>query len=601
MSEEKLPLRSEVDLRDTWDLSTIFSNDGEWEKAFAYIESNHSKALAYKGKLDSSADILYEAIQFEEEISRLLGKVDVYSHLKFDTDTTNSTYQAMSARVLSLYGQVSTSFSFMSSELMAADKNVIMSYLETKMELNLYKHDFEKLFSKQEHILSEKEEKLLAEGSEVFEVSTNTFGMLNNADLQFPVVSDSKGKEYQLSQGRYTLLLESSDRVLRENAFRAFYKTFQDVVNTLATTLSGKVKTDNFFARIRYYESARAAALGNNDIPENVYDALIEAVNESLPLLHRYISLRKKSLKLDNMAMYDLLTPLVEEPDMKFTYQEAQKIVKEALLPLGEEYQRLLDKAFTCRWIDVVENVGKRSGAYSSGTYDTSPYILLNWQDNLANVFTLAHELGHSMHSYYTRENQPYVYGRYSIFLAEIASTTNEILLTDYLLQKYENPKIRAYILNHYLDEARATVFRQTQFAEFEHFIHKAQQEGEALTAEFLTTNYAEMNQKYYGTDLVYDEEIGVEWARIPHFYYNYYVYQYATGFSAASTLANKILMEGQSAVDSYIEYLKAGCSDYPIEVMKKAGVDMTGNQAVLDTMKIFERRLIELEELLKK
>ena len=600
MSTKELPKRSEIRIDDTWDLTTIFPSYEAWEEAFSYIEKNHPRALDYKGKLSSSADMLYEALKFEEGISELLGKVYVYMHLNFDTDTTNDTYQAMYAKTMSLYGQMSASFSYMSAELMMADETVIRSYLDSKKELRVYKHNFEQLFKKRAHILSEKEERLLAEGSEVFGAASETFGMLNNADLKFESIKDSKGNEIPLSHARYGLLLESSDRVLRENAFRMVYKTYENLINTFATTLSGTIKTDNYFARIRGYESARHAALSQNSIPESVYDALVEAVNESLSLLHRYVVLRKEVLGISDLAMYDLYTPLIEEPDLSFTYEEAKKIIKEALLPLGSEYQSLLEEAFTSRWIDVVENVGKRSGAYSSGTYGTNPYILLNWQDNLDNVFTLAHELGHSMHSYYTRKNQPYVYGDYSIFLAEIASTTNENLLTDYLLKKYEDPKIKAYVLNHYLDGVKGTIFRQTQFAEFEHLIHRAQQQGEALTVDFLTSHYFELNKKYYGDALVYDEEIGREWARIPHFYYNYYVYQYATGFSAASALADKIIHEKEVAVERYLNFLKAGSSDYPIDVMKKAGVDMTSNQAVKDTMKVFESRLVELEGLLK-
>ena len=601
MNEIKLPLRSEVKLEDTWDLTTIFESNDKWEETFKYLEDNHHKALDFKGKLASSADTLYQAISFVEDLSIKLGKAYVYVHLIFDTDTTNPASQAMNARIMSLYTKVSSSLSYINSELMAADEATIMGYIDSKKELNIYKHDFEKLFSKREHILSENEEKILAEAGDIFDISTETFGMLNNADIKFPNVLDKDGNESPLSHGRFGLLLESTDRTLRENSFRAMYKTYSDLINTLATTLNGKVKTDNFFGKVRGYNSARHAALSNNDIPESVYDSLVSAVNDSLPLMHRYVSLRKRILKLDDIAMYDLYTPLVEKPDIKFTYDEAQKIIKEALLPLGQEYQELLDIAFNSRWIDVVENVGKRSGAYSSGTYGTVPFILMNWQDNLDNVFTLAHELGHSMHSYYTRNTQPYVYGDYSIFLAEVASTTNENLLTDYLLKKYDDPKIRAYVINHYLDGVKGTVFRQTQFAEFEHFIHKAQQDGEALTADFLTSNYFEMNKKYYGPELTYDEEIGKEWARIPHFYYNYYVYQYSTGFSAASALASKILNEKDPVVKAYIDFLKAGSSDYPIEVLKKAGVDMTSNKPVLDTMRVFETRLLELEELLKK
>lgn len=600
MSENTLPRRQDIPVEDTWDLTSIFADDQAFEAAFAQIEAEHGKAEKFKGRLASSSDALLEAIRFEESISILLGKVYVYMHLNFDTDTTNPTYQAYNARVLNLLSQVSASFSFYASELMEADEMILRGYLKENEALKIYAHDFEKLFKKRKHILSEAEEKILAEASSVFESSEHTFGMLNNADIKFPTITGEDGQPVQITHGRYGLLLESKNREVRRDAFKGVYQTYGDLNNTFASTLSGKIKLDNFSARIRHYGSAREAALAHNDIPETVYDALIEAVNDHLPLLHRYVSLRKQVLGLDEIAMYDLYTPLVEELDIEFTYEEAQKIILEALQPMGQEYVGLLKKAFDSRWIDVRENVGKRSGAYSSGTYGTEPYILMNWQNNLDNVFTLAHELGHSLHSYYTRHNQPYVYGDYSIFVAEIASTTNENLLTDYFLKKYDDPKVRAYILNHYLDGVKGTVFRQTQFAEFEWLIHRAEQEGTGLTAAYLNEQYFAMNQRYYGDEMVYDEEIGKEWSRIPHFYYNYYVYQYATGFSAATALASKILEEGAPAVEAYINYLKAGRSDYPIEVMKRAGVDMTTNKPVVDTMKVFEARLSELEALLK-
>lgn len=600
MSENSLPLRSEVKVADTWDLTTIYPSNEAWEEEFNALSEQHSQAAKFKGHLGDSATVLYEAIKLQEDIFQRLSKAYVYVHLNFDTDTTNAQFQAYDARILALYAQIAQSFSFYSSELMSLDENLIKGYLDELPELAIYKHDFAKLFKQREHILSDKEEEILAGASEIFENSETTFGMLNNADMKFPKVKDEQGQEVQLSHGRYGILLESKDRSVREGAFRAMYSAYKNLLNTFASTLSGKVKTDNYLARVRHFSSARQAALSNNDIPEAVYDALIEAVNENLSLLQRYIAIRKKVLGLDEIAMYDLYTPLVSDVDLKFTFEEAKEIVLAALAPLGEEYQVLLHKAFDSRWIDVVENKGKRSGAYSSGTYGTNPFVLLNWQDNLDNVFTLAHELGHSMHSYYTRNYQPYVYGDYSIFVAEIASTTNENLLTDFLLKKYEDPAIRAYVLNHYLDGFKGTIFRQTQFAEFELLMHKAQQDGIGLTAEYLSEEYFKLNEHYYGPDVHYDAEIADEWARIPHFYYNYYVFQYATGFSAASALAQKILTEGQPAVTAYINYLKSGSSDYPIEVMKKAGVDMTSDKPVRDAMKVFEQRLNELEGLLK-
>lgn len=601
MSETKLLTRQEVPVENTWDLTSIFENDAAFEAAFAFIEANHAKALDYQGKLASSAQSLYDGIVFQEEIYGLLEKAYVYVHLNFDTDTTNATYQAYNERIMALYGKVISSFSFYSVELMAADETLIKSYLSEFPPLQIYAHDFEKLFKHRAHILSQPEEKILAEASTVLESSENTFGLLNNADLVFKDITGEDGEPIQVTHGRYGLLIENRNRSIREAAFQSVYQTYMGLKNTFASTLGGNIKKDNFNARVRHYESARQAALSNNDIPESVYDSLIDAVHQKLGLLHRYTALRKHILNLEELHMYDLYTPLVENVDLHYTFEEAKALTLKALAPLGEEYVGILKQAFESRWIDVYENVGKRSGAYSSGTYSTNPYILLNWQDNLDNVYTLVHELGHSLHSYYTRKNQPYVYGNYSIFVAEIASTTNENLLTDYLLKHEHDPKVRAYILNHYLDGVKGTIFRQTQFAEFEHLIHVSEQEGIALTADYLTTQYFELNKAYYGDALTYDEEIGYEWSRIPHFYYNYYVYQYATGFSAASALAHKILTEGEAAVDGYLNYLKSGCSDYPIDVIKRAGVDMTTNQPVLDTMAVFEERLNELEELLLK
>lgn len=598
MSKE-LALRSEIPTELTWDLTSIYENDDQWEKSFSDLSQNISKALTFKGKLGESANTLLEAISFQEEAGYQLGLLYVYAHLQFDTDTTNSKYAGYFSKIQGLYAQFMGMFSFYKTELLTYDEDVIFGYLEEIEELKKYKHDFRILFDQREYTLSEAEEKLIAEASEVFNAPTQIFGMLNNADITFRKVKGEDGSEETLSHGRYVLFLESKDRDVRKDAFMAMYETFSGLKNTFAATLSATVKGHNLNARLRGFKSAREAALFSNHIPESVYDALVEAVNSRIDLLHRYVDLRKKALNIDDLAMYDLYTPLVSDVDVKFTYQQAKELILDALSILGQEYSEVLEKAFDERWIDVSENKGKRSGAYSSGTYGTNPYILLNWQDNVDNVFTLAHELGHSVHSYFTRKYQPYVYGDYSIFLAEVASTTNEILLTDYMLKKYDDKNLQAYLINHYLDGFKGTVFRQTQFAEFEHDIHQADQHQTPLTTEHLTNSYFELNKKYYGESMHYDSEIGYEWARIPHFYMNYYVFQYATGFSAASALSAKILQDPDSAVKPYLDYLKAGSSDYPIEVLKKAGVDMTSNNATIEALKVFEQRLSELEEIL--
>ena len=594
-----LPTREEVKLPDQWDLTTIFPTDEAWEEEFQALTEFIKQAETYKNTLGTSANHLLKALQYRDELYARLETLYVYAHLNEDTDTANAKYQGMSSRAMTLYSQGAAAWSFFNSEMMTIDESKIQTFLKENKDLALYTHEMEELYLAKPYILSNKEEAILAQAGEVLGNASKTFSILNNADLKFDEVTNDDGQKVKLSHGLYGKLLESQNREVRKQAFDAMYKEYIGLQNTFATTLTGNTKKDNFTARVRGFQTAREAALFNNHIPETVYDSLVEAVNDRLPLLHRYVALRQKALALTDIRMYDMYVPMVEEIDLTFTKEEAQKIVLEGLAVLGEEYQSIVQKAFDERWVDWIENAGKRSGAYSSGAYTTNPYILMNWQDTLDNVYTLAHELGHSVHSYYTRTTQPFVYGDYSIFLAEIASTTNENLLTDYLLKKFTDPKIQAYVINHYLDGVKGTVFRQTQFAEFEHLIHQADQEGIALTSEFLTEKYFALNKKYYGDKVTYDEAIGYEWARIPHFYYNYYVYQYATGFSAATTLSKKIIEEGQPAIEAYINYLKAGCSDYPIEVLKKAGIDMTTNQATIDALAVFEQRLDELEKLL--
>lgn len=520
--------------------------------------------------------------------------------MRYDENTADSFYQAMNDRARTLASQIGATLAFMTPELLAVPESTIETYLNENPDLAMYRHAFDELNQEREHVLTEAEEAILAKAGEVLGQSGTTFGMLNNADLTFPKIKGEDGEETELTHGRFITFLESSDRSVREAAFKAMYGTYAKYTNTLASTLAGSVKKDNFYADVRKFPSARAAALHGNAIPESVYDGLVEAVHEHLPLLHRYVALRKRVLGLDELHVYDMYTPLVSEVEMKVSYEEAKQLMVEGLAPLGTEYKHILEEGLSERWVDVRETRGKRSGAYSSGAYDTQPFILMNWQDNINNLFTLAHEFGHSVHSYYTRKSQPYPYGDYSIFVAEVASTTNEALLNDYLLKKVTDRKEKLYLLNNQLETFRGTLFRQTMFAEFEHAIHDAARLGQSLTPEFLTSTYYALNQKYFGEEIVLDEEIGLEWARIPHFYYNYYVYQYATGISAAAALTDQILEEGQPAVERYINnFLKAGSSDYPIEVLKAAGVDMTTKAPVEAALRQFERVLDEFEALL--
>ena len=596
----KLPSRSEIAVEDTWRLEDIFVSDESWEKEFQEVKALLPAVKEFEGKLSESADILYDALQYQDQLLERLGKLYAYSHMRYDQDTTNSFYQGLDDRMKNLYSQAASNLAFIVPELLSIDEGRLKDFLSEKVELKLYEHSLDEINLQRPHVLSADQEALLAEASDVFGASGNTFGMLNNADLAFPVIKDENGEEVEVTHGRFSRFLESADPRVRRDAFHAVYETYGKFQNTFASTLSGNIKKDNFYARVRNYSSARHGALSENNIPESVYENLVSTISDQLPLLHRYIKLRKKVLGLNELHMYDLYTPLVKDVKMEIGYEEAKEIILNGLSPLGEEYINVLKEGFENRWVDVHENKGKRSGAYSSGSYGTNPYVLMNWQNNVNNLFTLAHEFGHSVHSYYTRKTQAYPYGNYSIFVAEVASTTNESLLNDYLLKTIDDEQKRIYLLNHYLEGFRGTVFRQTMFAEFEHLIHQKAQNGEALTADSLTKDYYELNKKYYGVeDMVIDEEIGLEWSRIPHFYYNYYVYQYATGFSAAAALSNGILTEGAPAVERYINFLKAGSSDYPIEVLKKAGVDMTSTQPILDACKVFDEKLTELEQLL--
>ena len=592
--------RDEVPEHLTWDLTTIFESDEAWEVELKEVEKLSEQATNFKGKVAESAESLYNTLQFSDGLYERLHKVFVYSHLKHDQDTTNSKYQDFDGRVRSVAAKVGAAWSFITPEILALDEETLNSYVENYEPLQLYKQSLKELNLGRPHVLTADKEELLAQMAEVSGASGSTFSALNNADLEFPKIKGEDGEEIQLTHGNYIMQLESDNRDVREAAFKAVYKTYGQFKNTFASTLAGNVKAHNASAKIRNYNSARHAALSNNFIPEKVYDQLISTVHDFLPVLHRYVELRKEVLGLDELHMYDLFTPLVKEVKMKVSYEEAKKTMVDSFAPLGKEYQEIVQHGLDSRWVDVLENKGKRSGAYSSGTFGTNPYVLMNWQDNINNLYTLAHEFGHSMHSYYSRANQPYQYSDYSIFVAEVASTCNEEILFDHLMKTLNDDKQKIYLLNQWLDGFRGTVFRQTMFAEFEHIIHELDAKGEALTAEKLTSIYYDLNKQYFGDAMTVDEEIGLEWARIPHFYYNYYVYQYATGQSAATALSKQILEEGQPAVDRYINnFLKAGCSNFPIEVLKAAGVDMESPEPIALACKVFEEKLNELEKLL--
>ena len=592
--------RNEIEEKYTWDLSTIFPTDEAFEEELAQVSEEVKKAVSLAGHLLDSADSLLTTTEVQLDLMRRIEKLYSYAHMKNDQDTRVAKYQEYQAKGMTLYSDFGQSFAFYEPEFMAITEEQYQAFLAEQPALQQYQHYFDKLLKKKAHILTQREEELLAGAGEIFGAAGETFAILDNADIVFPMVHDEDGNEVQLSHGNYITLVESKNREVRKEAYEALYSVYEQYQHTYAKTLQTNVKVHNYNAKVRKFSSAREAALSADFIPESVYDSLVSVVNKHLSLLQRYITLRAKILGISDLKMYDMYTPL-SETDYKFTYEEALAKSEEVLAILGEDYLSRVRTAFSERWIDVHENQGKRSGAYSGGSYDTNAFMLLNWQDTLDNLFTLVHETGHSMHSSYTRETQPYVYGDYSIFLAEIASTTNENILTEKLLEEVEDDATRFAILNHFLDGFRGTVFRQTQFAEFEHAIHKADQEGQVLTSEFLNELYADLNEKYYGLKKEDNPQIQYEWARIPHFYYDYYVFQYSTGFSAASALAEKIVHGSQEDKDKYLDYLKAGNSDYPLNVIKKAGVDMEKEDYLNAAFAVFERRLDEFEALVEK
>ena len=598
---KKVPARSEVPEKLTWDLERVYQSIEDWKTDQRKLENKLDEFKHAKDQLEMNADKFLEVIEQYLEIMRIYEKLAVFASMKNDQDTTNSQYQELQGMADNLGTQVSEAVAWFQPALVHLDDQVVQDYFHQNSKLKPYRHFITELRSQREHLLSDAQEELLAAAGNIFGAPEKTFEMLSDADLKFPVVEGENGQKVELSEGTYSKLLESVDQKVRQGAFKALYQTYGAFKNTFATTLTSQVQVQNYQAKVRHYASAKDAALSENHIPDKVYDVLIDEVHRNLPLLHRYVKLRGDVLNLDKVHMYDLYTPIVKESNLSFTYPEAQAKALEALQVYGDDYLQHVQEAFDNRWIDVVENKGKRTGAYSSGGYDTDPYILLNWQDGLEDLYTLVHEMGHSMHSYYTTHTQPYVYGDYPIFVAEIASTTNENLLTDYLLKTEKDPQVRAFVLNHYLDGFKGTIFRQTQFAEFEQWIHEQDASGKSLTADSISKFYGDLNKQYYGPAIYNDDEIAMEWMRIPHFYYDFYVYQYATGFAAATTLSQRIEDDDPAHTEAYLNFLKSGSSAYPIETMQKAGVDMTQRAYLEKAFKVFEERLNELEKLIVK
>lgn len=599
MQLQTLTKRSEIAREYIWDLESIFPTNEDWEIAFKTLQHGLPELEALKGTLNQSGQALLAVLQKRDELFEKLETLFVYASMRKDEDTTNSTYQGMFDRAMQLYVHASTVASYIEPEILALPQTTLDTFVQETPGLSLYGHQLDELNLKRPHVRSAEVEAVLAAAGEISEGPDAIFSMIDNADLKLPMIQNEQGEEVQLTKGNYLVYIRNTERRVRKEAFEGMHNAFLKQRNTIAATLSAQVKGDIFYTRQRGYGSCRERALAHNNIPVSVYDNLVDTVSEHIYLLNRYMKLRKRQLQLDELHMYDLYVPIVKETTDEINYPDACDTVVTALAPLGENYTDILKRAYQQRWIDVYETPGKRGGAYSGGGYTTRPFILLNFQDKRDSMYTLAHELGHSMHSYFTRTYQPYQYGDYSIFVAEVASTLNEGLLTEYLLKTTDDPTVKLALLNHSLEDLRGTLFRQTMFAEYEQQIHGGAEQGEPLTADTLSAMYRAINQKYYGGEALIDELIDVEWARIPHFYYNFYVYQYATGISAASALVQQILQEGKPAVDRYLKFLSSGSSDYSIELLKKAGVDMTSPEPVRQALQLFDSHLTQMEELL--
>ena len=594
-----LTKRSDVPKDYTWDLESIFLTQDDWEQVFQSLVRRLPELEALQGMLASSGQSLLRVLQQRDEVFEQLETLFVYAAMRRDEDTTNSKYQAMFDRAMQLLVRISTALSFIEPEILAIPQSTLDEYVRDTPGLQLYRQQLHDLNRKRPHVRSAEIEAVLAATGEISDGPDAIFSMIDNADLRLPRIKDEAGQDVELTKGNYMIYIRSTDRRVRKEAFEGMHGTFLKQRNTIAATLSAQVKADIFHTRQRGYASCRERALSQYNIPVSVYDNLVNAVSEYIPLLNRYVQLRKRMLGLDELHMYDLYVPIVKESGDDISYQQASETVVAGLAPLGENYVNTLKKAMSERWIDVYETPGKRGGAYSGGAYATHPFILLNFQNKRDSMFTLAHELGHSMHSFFTRSHQPFQYGDYTIFVAEVASTLNESLLTDYLLKTNSDREVRLAILNHALEDIRGTLYRQTMFAEFEQIMHSRAEEGEALTADSLSEMYHALNVKYYGGVAIVDELIDIEWARIPHFYSSFYVYQYSTGISAAIALSQQILREGQPAVDRYLKFLSSGSSDYSIELLKKAGVDMNSPEPVRQACQQFESYLKQVEDLL--
>lgn len=596
---KSLPKRSEVNKESKWAIEDLYLSDDLWQDEYDKLGNMLTKVSEYRGKLSESAKILLDFMKLSDELRMMMERVYVYANQKYHEDTANPVYQDLADKSGVLMVQMDSVFSFAVPEILSIPEEKLKQFMEDEKDLSLYEFYFKNILRRKPHVLTAEGEALLADAGEMAISPDNIYSKFNNADIKFPEIEDENGELVRITHGRFIQLLESEDRRVRRDAFNGLYSTYEGFKNTLAATFSSNIKQEFFFTKARNYNSNLEKALNDSNVPVDVYTNLIEAVHDNMGLMHRYVSLRKKLLGVDELHMYDLYAPLVQDVKMDLPFEEAKKIVAEGLVPLGEEYQKILHEGFNNRWIDVYENENKRSGAYSWGAYGVHPYVLLNYNGSLDNVFTLAHEMGHAIHSYYSDKVQPYVYAAYKIFVAEVASTCNESLLINHMLKNTDDKIEKAYLINHFLDKFKGTLYRQTMFAEFEMITHKMAEEGQSLTADTLCKIYHDLNVAYYGDDIVVDPEIDMEWARIPHFYDAFYVYQYATGYSAAIALSRRILQEGKPAVDDYMRFLSSGGSNYPIELLKEAGVDMNTKEPVNQALKLFEELLDQMEELM--
>lgn len=589
---EQLKQRSEILEQFKWKIEDLVSSDKVWGERFQALKQELKKLDSFKNNI--KINNLYDCLSLRDKISNETMTLYVYANLKKNEDSTNSFYQSLSSKADSLISLYQSAVAFLEPEILTLDENELLKAIDT--DLKLYKQYIKNLLRTKAHILSTEKEEILANAYEISQSADNIFSMLNNADADFGYIKDENGKDIKVTHGNYTMLLENSNRNIREQAFKAMYKFYHSLKNTIATTYTSSVKADIFNAKVRNYNSSIEHALSETNVSLDVYKNLIATVHKFLPALHKYVEIRKKRLGLSEIHFYDLYTPIVKDVDKKIPFEEGKKITLEALKPLGEDYIKNLQDAFDNRWIDIYENVGKRSGAYVWGAYGCHPFVSLNYTDTLDDMFTLAHEMGHAMHSYYTTTNQPYIYGDYTIFLAEVASTVNEALLMEHLLKTTSNEDEKLYLINHFMEQFRGTLFRQTMFAEFEMIVHEKMENGEPQTFESLCEIYKDLNIKYYGNDIIIDEEITWEWARIPHFYSAFYVYQYATGYSCAIAFSKKILEE--NGKDAYLGFLKSGSSDYSTEILKKAGVDMTKKEPIEDALKVFEELVDKMDKI---